>query len=92
MHRFARTAFLFLVPVFASAGWAQQVPPTHSTISQIASGGGWKTALTLLNLSTAANSVTVTFQDDNGQPLVLPLAITVAGTSQSPDSLLKSRA
>jgi hypothetical protein len=83
MHRFVRAAIIPLIFGFASGGRAQQVPPTHSTISQIASGGGWKTALTLLNLSTAANTVTVTFQDDNGQPMALPLSITQAGTSQT---------
>jgi len=57
--------------------------PVHSSISQIASGGGWKTTLTLLNLLSTASSVTVTFQDDNGQPLVLPLVTTVGGVSQS---------
>jgi hypothetical protein len=82
MQRFVRTVLISLVFGSGSAAWAQQPTPIHSSISQIASGGGWKTTLTLLNLSSTANSVTVAFQGDDGMPLVLPLVITQEGASQ----------
>ena len=82
MQRFVRTVLISLVFGFASAVWAQQREPIHSPISQIASGGGWKTTLTLLNLSSGASSVTVTFQGDDGLPLAMPMVITQEGASQ----------
>ncbi|MCU1237596.1 MAG: hypothetical protein JWP63_5563 [Candidatus Solibacter sp.] len=82
MQRFVRMFLAALVIASATSALAQQVTPGHSSISQIASGGGWKTTLTLLNLSSSASSVTVTFQNDDGMPLVLPLIITQEGTSQ----------
>ncbi len=66
----------------APAAWAQQPEPGHSSISQIAVGGGWKTTLTLLNLSSTATSVTITFQSDDGLPLPFPLV--VKGEEASP--------
>jgi len=81
MQRFVRTILISLVLGSASAAWAQQPAPTHSSISQIASGGGWKTTLTLLNLSSTASSVTVAFQGDEGLPLALRLVVTQEGAS-----------
>jgi hypothetical protein len=53
-----------------------------SSASQIASGGGWKTAQTLINLLTTQNSVRVAFRGDDGRSLNLPLVVTQQGTSQ----------
>ena len=75
MQRFVRTILISLVFGFASVASAQEPEPAHSSISQIAVGGGWKTTLTLLNLSSTASSVTITFQDDDGLPLPLPLVV-----------------
>jgi len=83
MHRSAWTILIPLVFGFTSTAWAQQRLPDHRTISHVASGGGWKTVMTLVNLSSAAASVTVTFQDDTGLALTLPLVVTQAGASQS---------
>jgi len=54
-----------------------------SSTSQIASGGGWKTTLTLINLLTTQNSVHVVFRGDDGGPLILPLVVTRQGAPQS---------
>ena len=54
-----------------------------SSASQIASGGGWKTTLTLVNLSSTQNSLRVTFQGDDGRPLTLPLVVTQQGNPQA---------
>ena len=65
-----------------------------SSASHIVSGGGWKTTLTLVNVSSAPNSVRVAFRMDDGRPLSLPLAITqtgasVAATASSVDRILE---
>lgn len=54
-----------------------------SSASQIASGGGWKTTLTLVNLGPAQNSVRVTLRGDDGSALGLPVVITQQGNSQA---------
>ncbi len=54
-----------------------------SSASQIASGGGWKTTLTLVNLSSTPNSVRVAFRGDDGGPLTLPVVVTQQGTPQT---------
>jgi len=51
-----------------------------SSASQIASGGNWKTSLTLVNLSAAQNPVKVLFRGDDALPLTLPLIVTQRGT------------
>ncbi|MEO8593209.1 MAG: hypothetical protein ABI759_07805 [Candidatus Solibacter sp.] len=83
MQRFANVLLTAIGLVAVSAAPAQQPVPVHSSISQIASGGAWKTTLTLLNLSSTSSSVTVTFQGDNGLPLTLPLRITQSGSSSA---------
>jgi hypothetical protein len=54
-----------------------------SFASQIASGGGWKTTLTLVNFASAQNSVRVAFRGGDGRPLTLPLGIIQRGTPQA---------
>ena len=54
-----------------------------SSASQIASGGGWKTSLTLINLSSAQNPVRVVFRGDDGRPLIQPLVVTQQGNPQA---------
>jgi hypothetical protein len=54
-----------------------------SSASQIASGGGWKTTLTLINLSLTQNSVRAAFRADDGRSLTLPLIIIQQGTPQA---------
>ena len=54
-----------------------------SSASQIASGGNWKTSLTLINLSAAQNPVRVLFRGDDVRPLTLPLVVTQHGTPQA---------
>jgi hypothetical protein len=51
--------------------------------SQIASGGVWKTTLTLMNISATQHSVKVQFRGDDGSPLTLPLLVTQRGASQA---------
>jgi sugar lactone lactonase YvrE len=53
---------------------------TVGTLSHIASGGGWKTILTLVNNGAAVASVRLNFVADTGTELTLPLTFPQAGT------------
>jgi hypothetical protein len=55
----------------------------HTPATQIASGGGWKTSLAIVNLSSTRNSVRVTFRGDDGREMTLPLVITQQGVSET---------
>lgn len=61
--------------------------PPAGTFAQVASGGGWKTSFTLLNLLPAASGANLTFWNDDGTPLALPLTFSqglgVAPTTNS---------
>jgi hypothetical protein len=62
---------------------ATQTTTTSSSISQIASGAGWKTTMTIVNLSPGPNSISVNFRGDAGSPLILPVVVTQQGSTQS---------
>jgi len=53
--------------------------PGRSALGQVASGGPWKTTLTLVNLAAAPATARLNFWAGDGQPLVLPLAFPGAG-------------
>ena len=63
--------------------WAQEPAPSRGYVSQIASGGGWKTTLTLFNPTSAQGEVSVLFRADDGSPLSLPLVVTQGGVKQT---------
>jgi hypothetical protein len=46
---------------------------TIGSIAQVASGGGWKSTITLINTGNATEDAVVSFFDDNGNPLALPV-------------------
>ena len=50
--------------------------------SQIASGGGWKTSLYVVNQGETPAQVTVNFKDDNGAALTLPFSVLEIGGTQ----------
>ncbi len=51
--------------------------------AQVASGGGWKTSLYLINLSASPAQVMLNFWGDGGTALTLPLSIAQNGSTQS---------
>ncbi len=57
-------------------------PIRSGVLSQVASGGGWKTSLYLVNTSTASVPVVVKFWGNNGAQLPLPLTVTQLGGTQ----------
>jgi hypothetical protein len=60
-----------------------------SSLAHIASGGGWKSTISLQNISTAQNTVTVSFFADDGSPQILPYTVTQqSGSSESTGSSL----
>jgi uncharacterized protein (TIGR03118 family) len=66
--------------------------PTASTttrigsFAQLASGGGWKTTMALINLSASTVNAQINLYADNGNPLSLPLTFPefAAGTALAP--------
>ena len=60
-----------------------QTGPTRGYISQIASGGGWKTTLTLVNPWSTPANVTVVFLNAEGQALQLPMTVTSRGAIET---------
>jgi hypothetical protein len=53
------------------------------SFAQIASGGGWKTTMTLVNLSSDSVEARVSLYADNGSPLTLPLAFLNSSVTAS---------
>jgi hypothetical protein len=68
--------------ISVSSLWAQPPAVARGYVSQIASGGGWKTTLTLFNPTAGQGQVSVLFHADDGSPLVLPLVVTQGGVRQ----------
>jgi hypothetical protein len=70
----------------AALGFAMTVnaagPTRAGVLSQVASGGGWKTSIYLINTSESPVSAVVNFWSNSGTPLTLPLTVTQAGSTQ----------
>lgn len=64
---------LTTLPLLASASAG------GGSMAQVASGGGWETTFTLVNTGTSAAQVTLTFSDDKGNALSLPLSLVQTG-------------
>jgi tRNA (mo5U34)-methyltransferase len=46
-----------------------------AVVSQVAAGGGWRTAIHILNPSPSLVSIDVNFYSDDGSPMILPLTL-----------------
>lgn len=57
-------------------------PIRAGVLSQVASGGGWKTSIYVVNTSTASVPVVVNFWGNTGTALNLPLTVTQLGGTQ----------
>ena len=62
------------------------------SMAHVASGGGWGTTFTLVNVDTVQAQATLSFVDDNGHPLSLPLTFPQTGTNQTATSVTKTLA
>lgn len=67
------------------------VYPRAGVISQIASGGGWRTTITLINISQSQAQVRVNLYADDGTPLPLPVTVTQGGASTTTVSAVVDR-
>ena len=54
-------------------------PTFAGSMAQLASGGGWDTTLTLANAGTSSAQIELSFFDDNGNALSLPLTFVQSG-------------
>ena len=62
-----------------------------SVLAHIASGGSWNSTISLQNISSAQNTVTVSFFADDGSPLILPFTVTQqSGSSASTGASLSA--
>lgn len=70
----ANSGALTTLPVLA------QVTAGGGSMAQVASGGGWQTTFTLVNTGTSAAQAQLSFFDNNGSALSLPLTFVQSGT------------
>jgi hypothetical protein len=64
---------LTTLPLLASA------TAGSGSMAQVASGGGWETTFTLVNTGTSPAQVTMSFSDNSGNALSLPLSLVQTG-------------
>ncbi len=57
------------------------------SFAQVASGGGWKTTLTLINLSATTVNAQINLYSDSGSPIILPLTFPQFGSNTSASSV-----
>jgi uncharacterized protein (TIGR03118 family) len=57
------------------------------SFAQVASGGGWKTTMTLINLSAATVNAQINLYADNGNPLSLAMTFPEFGASMTASSV-----
>jgi hypothetical protein len=69
----ALTTLPLLADVTASGG----------SMAQVASGGGWQTTFTLVNTGSSSAQAQLSFFDDNGNALSLPLTFVQSGTANA---------
>jgi hypothetical protein len=72
---------LTTLPLLASA------TPGGGSMAQVASGGGWQTTFTLVNTGTSPAQVTLSFSDDKGNALSLPLTLVQTGQATTTATL-----
>jgi len=65
---------LTTVPVLAN------VQPGTGSMAHVTYNGGWETTITLVNTGTAQATPTLSFYDDDGSPLAVPLSYPQTGT------------
>ena len=73
--RFTPTGTMITIPALAN------VTATGGSMTHVASGGGWKTIIVLINAGTGAAQAHLRIFDDSGNPLSLPLELP-AGRKQ----------
>jgi hypothetical protein len=65
------------IPVMPPAG------VSHGSMAHIAAGGGWRSIFYVVNLAPQTSNVTLSFFDDSGNPLTLPLTFLQTGVTMT---------
>jgi len=63
------------------------MPARIGSFAQVASGGGWKTTITLINLSAVSVDAQINLYSDNGSPMTLPLTFPQFASSTTGSSV-----
>ena len=77
----AKGAAVTTLPVLAN------VRPGGGTLAHIASGGGWQTLITLVNTGSSSSQAQLSFLDEQGNPMVLPLLFPQTGVVNTTSSV-----
>jgi len=74
------------IPVATSAA------ATSGSMAHLVSGGGWRTIFYVANTTGRTSTVTLSFFDDTGNPLALPLTFLQTGTTTTAATVIKTLA
>ncbi len=80
----ANGSALTTLPLLAEVG------TSGGNMPHVASGGGWQTTFTLVNTGTSAANATLSFQDDSGNALALPLSFPQTESTATESSVSQS--
>lgn len=70
------TCLIVAAAALAGAQPARPRSPHSAVISQVVTGGSWKTVIVLLNTSWEPQEVRVRFRGGDGAPLDVPVVVT----------------
>jgi hypothetical protein len=76
--------------ISGSANALTDVAPGGGSMAQIASGGGWQTTFTLANTGTSSAEAQLSFFDNNGNALSLPVTLVQSGTATTTPTLTET--
>jgi hypothetical protein len=65
-------------------------PVFGGSMAQVASGGGWQTTFTLVNMGSASAQAQLSFFDNNGNALLLPLTLVQSGSTMTAAKLTQT--
>jgi hypothetical protein len=80
----ANASALTTVPVLAN------VTTGGGSMAHVASGGGWQTVFTLVNTGTSSAQAQLSFFENNGQALLLPLTFVQSGSSTTASTVIQT--
>ncbi len=78
--------------IFSGSGTALGDVGTSGTMAQVAAGGGWLTIFTLTNTGTSSADFELSFFDNNGNELSLPLMFLDTGETTTSSALTQTLA
>jgi hypothetical protein len=85
--RYTPPGTLTTIPELSGPAGTTYPGPSEGLMPHIASGDGWETTFVLSNSNNVAGSAQLSFYDDNGNPLPLPLATLETGATTTASSI-----